>query len=485
MKHQRIILTGLLMYLLSACQTAPMEPIAAPSVTSMPTETAAPTAEPIVEPTTAPTEKPVPTATALPPVVQLSIDPEVTYQTLDGFGANSYAFPYASDVGWDWEAVKFVFDEIDIAYIRLAPWMGWWETFNDNEDPYTINWKGFGTVNDIINYHDVLFAQYLHSQGIELSVGVWDFAGVSAWCDTCEDWLASGDPRTVPPELYPEVGESIAAYILNMQANGVPIAFAEVQNEPDIEAGIRYMSPEDLVAAGNVVLEMFDHYGLSDVPLHGPNLHSPRQNVPWIEAWLADENLRSRTAAVSYHTWWSEDPNNYTEIWEAAQKYDMPVWATEAGYSGDATGINPADWMTAYGYAESYYRAIDWSHASRVYHWALLGNDAAVGKDGERYPMFYVLKHFANYIPAGAVLIDSSADDDFFSTLAFALPDGCTTVIVLNGNRQYRRLDVGSLSGKVGELVNSSIDAYDVVLDVEGGMALLPPLSVTSFTLTP
>ncbi|MBN1581659.1 MAG: hypothetical protein JXA89_13220 [Anaerolineae bacterium] len=258
---------------------------------------------------------PPPLPTPTPAMVTITIDPGIEYQVMDGIGANSYAFPYASDLGWDWEAVKTVFDELDIAYIRLAPWLGWWETANDNDDPYTIDWDGFGTVNDIINAHDVPFAQYLHERGIELGVGVWDFGGVSEWCETCEDWLAMGSPRQIDPALYPELGESIASYILHLKNNGVPLRFAEVQNEPDIEAGIKYESPEALRDAGRAAIEMFDHFGLGDIQLHAPNLHSPRNNLPWIETWFEDDVLRERTAAVSYHTWWSQDQKQFDEIW--------------------------------------------------------------------------------------------------------------------------------------------------------------------------
>jgi hypothetical protein len=195
---------------------------------------------------------------------------------MDGFGANCWTFPYASDLGWKLEKVKYVFDELDIAYIRLAPWLGWWETANDNDDPYQINWDGFGTVHDIINQHDVPFAQFLSERGIELSVGIWDFAGVSEYCDTCTDWLASGNPRLIPAELYPEMGESIASYILHMQKNGVSIRFTEVQNEPDIQAGIQYPSAEALRDAGNVLVQMLDHFGLQEVQLHAPTcIHPP------------------------------------------------------------------------------------------------------------------------------------------------------------------------------------------------------------------
>lgn len=460
----------LLTALVAACTGATPTPLPEPAVSPTPPS---PTAS----------ETPVPTATASLPVVTVRIDPAVTYQTLDGFGADCYTFPYANDIGWNWNAVEYVFDELDIAYIRLAPWLGWWETANDNADPFTLNWNGFSTVHNIIDNHDVPFGRYLTGRGIELAVGVWDFGGVTEYCTTCTDWLASGDPRTIPPELYPEMGESIAAYILHMRENGAPVAVAEVQNEPDIPGSIRY-TPESLGEAGKVLVQMLDHYGLQDVMLHGPNLHSPGGNVPWIEAWLADESLRQRTAAVSYHTWWNDTRQDYEDIWEAAQQYGKPVWATEAGYSGDATNIDPQNWVTVFGFAEGYYRAIAWSHASRVYHWALLGHNAAVSPQGERYPMFYAVKHFANSIPAGAQLLDSQSADDLLYTLAFALPDGGYTVIVLNANRSERAISLSGLQAQIESVVVSSETAYDVQTAPDAaGAIFLPPLSIMSIRL--
>ena len=459
---------------------------------------------------TTPSEKPTLTITPLPPseipqptvtpthtlnlspapnpaVAQVHINPSVTYQVMDGFGANCWTFPYANDMEWNWETVKFVFDELDIAYIRLAPWLGWWETANDNEDPFMLNWAGFGSVHDIINQHDVPFAQYLHQRGIEMAVGVWDFGGVAEYCDDksqCPDWLANGSPRSIPPELYPELGESISAYLLNMQKNGVPISIAEVQNEPDIQAGIQYPNPEALRDAGKVLLQMLDHYGLDHVMLHGPNLHSASFNVRWIETWLADETLRQRTTAVSYHTWWSEYQKDYEEIWQAAKKFDKPVWATESGYSGNATSIDPQDWLTVFGFAESHYRAIAWSHASRVYHWSLLGFDGAVGKQGERYPMFYAIKHFANYIPPGAVLLESQSDDLRLRTLAFALPDGGYTLILLNANRAARAMTISGLDAVPSVVTISSEQTYEAMVTPDAdGVLLLPPLSIASIRL--
>ena len=221
----RRVLGLLLLASLAACSAGPKGTVspAAVATTAIP-ETPTP-------------ETPTPEPSLTPGTVTVRIDPALSYQTMDGIGACTYTFPYANDVEWNWEAVKYVFDELDLAYLRLAPWLGWWETANDNADPHTIAWEGFGTVHDIINAHDVPFAQYVDERGIELALGVWDF-GAADWCETCEDWLAQGSPRVIPPELYPELGESISAYLLHLQANGVAIPVTEVQNEPDIEAGI-------------------------------------------------------------------------------------------------------------------------------------------------------------------------------------------------------------------------------------------------------
>jgi predicted dienelactone hydrolase len=308
-----------------------------------------------VTPVPAATGAPKLTATPTPAVVSIAVNPTITYQTMDGIGANSYAFPYANDIGWDWE-----------------------------------------------------------------------------------------------------------------------------------EAGIKYPSPEALRDAGRVVLEQFDHFGLKDVLLHAPNLHAPTNNIPWIEAWFADDELRARTVAVSYHTWWSVDRKNYEAIWEAAQKYDKPVWATETGYQDTSIGIAPQTWRSSWEYGKSFYRAIAWSHASRVYLWTILGNDAAVGKDGERYPMFYVFKHFANYISAGSVLVESQSDDALVLSLVFVRPDGTYVVILLNDNRMDKVVRLAGLPATIVEAVTTTEGAYEHTPTMEAdGALLLPPLSVTSLILQP
>ncbi len=430
---------------------------------------------------------PVPTGT--PEVDEIRINETVRFQTVDGVGANAYNFPYAEDQGWDWSSVEFVHTELDIQYVRTAPWFGFWEPSNDDADPNTVNWDAFGTDN-IPVWHDLPYATYLSGQGIEVLPGIWDV----------EEWLAGGSPRTIAAGSYAELGESIATYLEWFAQNGVDVPVAEVQNEPTIEAGIQYPSPEALRDAALAVLDQLDQHGLGQVMLHGPNVHAPSPTEEWARVWLADARLRSRTAAVSYHTWWDSDFDLYDGIRQVAEEYGLPVWATEVGYcalaSGCFNGANyllPETWGTAWDYALSYYRAFAWSHASRAYHWSLLGHDAVVSPTGERTPSFYVLKHFANYIPPGARLLETASGDSEVLPLAFLLADGTVTAILINQGTTEKAVQVRSVLDAAWapqDAIATTESSYESMATASGPLGTpasvqitLPAQSVTSLRL--
>ncbi len=429
-------------------------------------------------------EEVLPTGT--PAANEVRINETKRIQVLDGVGTNANSFPFANDIEYQWDAVKDVFDEIDVAYVRLASWFGNWEPTNDDGDPSTTNWDAFDPTG-LIQNHDVGFAQYLTERDIAVELGVWM---TSAWLGT----------DTIPASNFPELGESIATYLTNMEDNGVPMAITEVQNEPGINAMIKYPSPEALVEAGNAVLDALDAAGHEDVMLHGPNYHAPDQDAAhWAEVWMADDRLRERTAALSYHTWWRDDFESYDRLRQIAEENDKPVWATEIGYCalpagcGNGHFLLPETWDTAWDYAMSYYRALAWSHASRLYHWTLVGFDGAVNPGtGERYPSFYAMKHFANYIEPGSRMLEVASGDDEVLALAFLLPSGERTVILMNTAASEKSIDLGSVEGRgqsVTEAVTTTEGSYEAdteIVDAEGAVsATLPPESITSIRLAP
>ena len=358
--------------------------------------------------------------TGLPDPDEIRLNDTVRFQKLDGVGANSYAFPFVNDNGWDFDAVKDVFDELDLHYIRLASWFEFWEPE-----------QGVYDRSGIINAHDLRFAQFLTSKDITVELGVWNVAN---WM------LESTNPRRVDPARYPALGASIASYVNFMRENGVPMEITEIQNEPGIEARVIYDSPEDVRDAAKALIHALDEAGLEDVMIHGPNWHAPlAAGDRAAEAWLEDDALRERTVALSYHTWWVDSFERYDAIRKIAEKHNKPVWATEVGFCALPGGCNnghyllPETYETAFDFAMSYYRAIAWSRAERLYHWTVLGHDPIVAPGtGERYPSFYALKHFSNYITPGSRFIETASGDPEIHSLAFLHPSGDRTVVLIN-----------------------------------------------------
>lgn len=394
--------------------------------------------------------------TGLPDPDEIRINDTVRFQKLDGIGANSYAFPFVNDNGWNFDAVKDVFDELDLHYIRLASWFEFWEPE-----------QGVYDRSGIIRAHDLGFAQYLASKDIKVELGVWNVA----------DWmLSSTSPRRINPDRYPALGASIASYVNYMRENGVPMEITEVQNEPGIEARVIYNSPEDVRDAAKALIRALDEAGLEDVMIHGPNWHAPlAAGDRAAEIWLEDDELRERTIALSYHTWWVDTFERYDAIRQIAEKYGKPVWATEVGFCALPGGCNnghyllPDTYETAFDFAMSYYRAIAWSRAERLYHWTVLGHDPIVEPGtGRRYPTFYVLKHFANYISPGSRFVETASGDPEVLSLAFLHPNGDRTVILINHARsETKRVAITDVRGTGLETIEAMLTTPSGTRDLD------------------
>jgi hypothetical protein len=411
---------------------------------------------------------------------ELRFDPTNEFQRMDGIGANTYMFPYGNAIGWQWNAVTSVFDELQLHYFRTAPWLSWWETVNDNTNAYSINWNGFQTVNRFADWYDAPYGRWLTARGYEVGLGVWGF----------ENWLEN----TNFPAGYPEIAETLAAYVIHQRvSNNVAMNTYEVQNEPALSPN-KYPTPAMLVTGALAVIDMFDRYGLTNLMLHAPNHHQPAGTLAWAGPWFSNATLRARTTAVSFHTYWSQNFSDYDGIWQLAKRYDKAVWATEVAgmyWNGSQWTVSYTNWACAWDQAMRYYRSIAWSHASRLYQWTILGHDAVVGTSGQRTPCFYALKHFANYIPPGAVLVGSSLLDANMYSLVFKITNNLYTAIILNDRAQSNVFTVSQPGQSLActQSVFSTQSSYyqhggPILPDVYGTLTLtVPAKSIASFRI--
>jgi len=437
------------------------------------------------------------------PLLKIHIHPDKSYQTMDGIGACSYAFPYANVAGWNWNQTKFVFDSLDIQYIRLASWFDW-EMTNDNNDPKKMaKLDAFKTPESATSNHDVPFAKFLTERDIEVSLGIWAPA----------DWIApkveGKKYRRIDPDMYAEFGETISAYVKNMEANGVPLPYVQVQNEPSWGVQVLFgdrqtpeapEGPTDLANCAAVLAEQLSLFGFEEVKLYGPDNHQPNHAAFWSDVWLQNPTVKARTAGISYHTWWSDDFEHYDAIRKVGEEHEVPVWATEVGYCALVDGcfnnshfLKPETWETAWDYAMSHYRAIAWSHASRTYQWSLLGHNGCVGKKGEIFPSFYILKHFANFIPPESVFLDSKPPADNVYCMPFQLEDGQYSAVIINDSPQYKKLQISLSEGEalhIQEVMGTTQHAYGKTLKTytsEGQtstITVLPPESIVSVRMS-
>lgn len=420
----------------------------------------------------------------------ITIYPEESYQEMDGFGANVYTFPIGNDLGWEWDKVKYVFDEVEIHYVRFIPWFLFWEPEKIEVSYDKTDWTQLDSSYEFAKSRDLKMAQILQERGIKIDLGLgWDFPS----------WLANGEPKTINPSLYPDFGKMVALYILFLKNQGISIETTEIQNEPDIEATILYKSPQDLGEAGLSLIDELNQAGLSDVNLYGPDLHSPVGTADWGAILLKNEVLKKRMAAISYHTWWVDSKEEFEKIKNFAEAEGKPVWATETGFCALPSGCDnnhffrPETWGTAWDDALSFYRAIDWSHASRLYVWTLLGNDAVISRTGERFPTFYILQQFAHYIAPGDRLVKSLAEDEELKSLVFHRNQNEFSIILLNTSANENQVDLSLAGLEIASLSDLKISTENNYMKEElstsseqkGIWSLkLPPQSVTGFKIT-
>lgn len=299
----------------------------------------------------------------------VTVDGNQTYQTIRGWGGNSYSWILNGWNGWSNPRVYAIaFNELGTTHVRLVTEFGCWEARNDDEDPEHFNWEYFASrfeqhdteallVQSDFNMMDSL----AHRFDKHVLPGIWNVP----------DWMVTDSTltreRDLPRSKHAEFAESVAAYLLwAKNRRGILISEIVLANEPD-GYQVAY-SPAELRDLIKTVGAKFRREGLT-TKIVAPDLASPYYDPEqWVAPLLADSVAASYLSAISYHTYFVDGgPDQWNakfeRIAELAQSKRLEVYFTEIGTT--PWNIPNTTWPWAFECLQMWHNVLTHGNASR------------------------------------------------------------------------------------------------------------------------
>ena len=331
----------------------------------------------------------------------VTVEKNVLHQRIEGIGGN-YAFSQSgSTVG------QYTLDNLNPRHARVEMDLIEWEPNNDDGNPSNFNWSTFQdrskTNSNFIQLQD------FQNRGIPVVASIWNMP----------DWMVQNPEadhdRVIPPSLYDEAIESIAAYLTYARDHyGVTIPYISFN---EVELGWRvYFSPYEFAVFIKKAGVRFAELGLSVKWLTGDVGHADAL-VGYASPILQDADARQYLGPIAVHTWYPEhygSDTTYSDIYNLAKQYGLPVWAEEVGIDPSGWEIPgyTTNWDYAFDLAKLYYRILKYMGASVLDYWEY-GNDYSLVNPSNLtpYPAFYVVKQLAEHLPPDTDIIETTSDN--------------------------------------------------------------------------
>ena len=365
-----------------------------------------------------PTATPPPAPTSSLPVHEIEVNPERTMQTIEDVAGGNFVHRF----GGVREALdpvsRFTLENLSPRYVRVNMTLEDWEPVNDDPDPNAFNWDAFHEANFIPGTISFLKTMQERAGTGPVIASIWDVP----------DWMVTNPhaerERRLDPDLYPEVVETIAAWLLHARdTHGVTIAYVSF-NEATLGVNVR-LNPDEAADLISIAGPRFEDLGLSTKWLLG-DCHNMGSCGLYVKALYAYEGIRPYLGPLAFHSWDARVPDQtLIRLGEFAEENGLEIWCTEAGWQSQLweTPEQYPTWQNAMSIATIYSRVLKLSGTTVLHYWQMMGGDYAINDGRAGYPVFHILRQYADQFPQGTVIVETSADQNRVHALAGQAPD--------------------------------------------------------------
>ena len=424
MKMILAVLVVMLSLLLGACRPALPTPSQAP-----PSPTPAPSA--------APSPTVLPTIHGAQIIVQ--VDPSLLLQVLHTVSGGNFIHNYSQMKAPLDPVSSYNLDHLPMQQARVRISLEEWEPENDNVEPQNINWPAFKDEGN--NHLAFLLMQELQKRGIQIVATVWD---IPAWMTPASTAKTN---KFIPYNMYPEVVESIAAWLKYAQDKyAVNVAYISF-NEPNVGVNVS-LSAREYIQMIKTAAPRLAGLGLSTRWLLGDTSNFVG-SVFYASTIWSEESIRPYLGPLAVHSWDSGVKDaTLQDIAAFAQQAGLEVWCSEAGWD-PFLYTRPDEfptWNNAIRLAAVYSRMLKLARVSVILYWEMMGNDYWLNDGTKTFPSFAVLEQLGQHLPKGSQVVWTSPDaGGVYSFAAFG--GGNFVLYLVNNNPQPAVVQVNGLPG--------------------------------------
>jgi len=390
----------------------------------------------------------------------IQVDENVTYQSMEGFGASM-----TDSAGWLLNSsglltqtarntvMTKLFDPVNgigVSFLRNP--MGASDiartlyTYDDNAaDASNSSLPNFSIAHDLVDVAPLTAQAKTLNPNLKVMGTPWS---PPAWMKSNNSLIRG----SLLSQYYPHFATYFVKYIQAYAAQGIPINYISMQNEPNCctthpamaYPGMDMTSTDAITILKNYLLPALASNNLTTkVLLHDFNWG----DSAWVEPLLQDSTIRnsSQVAGVAWHGYWPVNPSDYAEQTTIHDAYPpQQTFFTERSGGTWITNQIKQDFEDMVGVTRNWSKNfVKWSLALDQNHGphyngcgtctalVTIHNGDAVSGQVDYTIEYYTMGHLSKFVIPGAVRIDST-DNTSVWNVAFKNSDGSKVLIAFN-----------------------------------------------------